>query len=79
MTTAFHSKVTVVEGGLIVVTGDGQTYRIDLTLEDRISLASQLLSNGVVEMRNAAAARALASGLASGDVYYEAKEKEDGE
>ena len=77
--TIFHSRVTVCEGGLIVVTGDGQTYRIDLTLEDRISVASQLLSNGVVEMRNAAAARALASGLASGDVYYEAKEEEGSE
>ena len=77
--TIFHSKVTVCEGGLIVVTGDGQTYRIDLSLEDRISLASQLLSNGFVEMRNAATARALASGLASGDVYYEAKEEEVGE
>ena len=79
MTTVFHSKVTVVEGGLIVSTGDGQVYRIDLSLEDRISLASQLLSHGVVEMRNKAAAQALASGLASGDVYYEAKEEEGGE
>ena len=74
--TIFHSKVTVVEGGLIISTGDGQVYHIDLSLEDRISLASQLLSHGVVEMRNEATARALASGLASGDVYYEAKEEE---
>lgn len=75
--TAFHSKVTVCEGGLIVVTGDGQTYRIDLTLEDRISLASQLLSNGVVEMRNAAAAKQLMSGIAAGDAY--AWDEEEGQ
>ena len=71
-----RSKVTVCEGGLIIVTSDGQTCRIELTLEDRISLASKLLSNGVVEMRNRAAENALASGLASGDVYYEDEEEE---
>ena len=75
--TAFRSKITVCEGGLIVSTGDGQVYRIDLTLQDRISLASQLLSHGVVEMRNEATARALMSGLAAGDAY--AGEEEEGE
>jgi hypothetical protein len=74
--TVFHSKVTVCEGGLIVSTGDGQVYRIDLTLQDRISLASQLLSHGVVEMRNEAATRALMSGLAAGDAYAGEEEEE---
>lgn len=75
--TTFHSKIVVVQGGLIVTTGDGQTYQIDLSLEDRISLASQLLSHGVVELRTERATKALMSGLAAGDAYaYEEEEEQ---
>lgn len=74
--TIFRSKITVVEGGLIVSTGDGQVYQIDLSLEDRISLASQLLSHGIVELRTERATQALMSGLAAGDAYAGEEEEE---
>lgn len=83
--TISHSRILVVEGGVIVNLGDGIAHRIEMTLEDRISLASQLLSRGVVEMRNKAATdsraklrpiEALMSGIAAGDVYVEEEEKD---
>ena len=74
MTTSL-SRITVCEGGLIVSTGDGRTYHIEISLEDRISLASQLLSHGVVELRTERATQALMSGLAAGVGYAEEEEE----
>lgn len=71
-----RSRISVCKGGLIVTTSDGQTFEIQLSLEDRISLASQLLSHGIVELRTERAREALMSGLAAGDAYAGEEEEE---
>ena len=73
----YHSRVTATEKGLII-RNDGEVFRIHMTMDEMISLATALLNYGVVEMRNERTKEALMSGAGAGDVYVpEEEEKAD--
>ena len=74
--TRSRSSIAVVEDGLIIEI-DGKTVRLRLSMEEKFSVATQLLSQGVVEMRSQRAHEALMSGYTAG-VYYAGEEEEKG-
>ena len=67
------SKVTVVEDGVIIIV-DGAPVRISLSMQEKFSLATKLMSHGIVEMRNKNAHEALIKGAGAGAVYEEEEE-----
>lgn len=75
--TASHSSIAVVEDGLVIDI-DGKAVRIHLPMEEKFSIATKLLSQGVVEMRSKKAHEALMSGYTAG-VYYAGEEEEKGQ